>query len=186
MKRLLCVICIICACLTGCENKKLASAFRVESITYAEENVDLLKKCAKEVFDLVVQYDLADKAHSSVCRISMEESGELLVHPYFFKNDFSPDSKLLSQLFRDGKVFEIQVREYAIEFGISDDRSISPDVYYKIIYTPSNELNSLFGYNEEMTFRASDGGWFGELPQNNNTFFYYIVSDNLYYTESKF
>lgn len=186
MKRALCVILILCACLTGCANKQSAAALREESIAYAEENAELFEQCANEVFRLIAQYNLSDEPHSSVCKITMEESGQFLIHPYFSGNDFSTESDLLSSLFRDGRIFEIQVREYAVEFGIDDHRSVSPDVYYKIIYTPSNELTSLFGYNEDMTFEASSGGWFGTLAQSNNTFFYYTVTDHLYYTESKF
>lgn len=180
MKKL-CVIVLFCFLLTGCVKTKSLTELRTESITYAAEHTRLFEDCAKEIFEFSEKHNLGD-AHHTVCKISMQESGAFLVQPSFSENVFSLNSENLSELFCNGGVKDIYVRKDAIEFGVR----YSPEKYYKIIYTPSGELSTLFGYNEDMTFQESEGGWLGELPDSIHTFFYFEITDNLYYTEAKY
>lgn len=135
MKRTLFFILILCFCLTGCVKTQTASEIRADAIAYAEENAKMLIDCAKAALEIAEQYDLIDE-HLSVCRISAEKSGALLVHPHFSKEDFSLENEILSRVFRENKIFEIQVRKDAVEFGIETNRLLPTDTYYKIIYIP--------------------------------------------------
>lgn len=177
MKKTICILLIFCALLSGCSLISKEPAER--SIQYAQEHIELLLSSAAEA------RHLAESTNTAVI-VPQSETSVLLSQFSDREHGIVQESVILSDLFADGIIERIQVRESSVEFSCGGAGIGSNTTYYNLIYTESGSIEDIFWYDYRMTFEEKDGGYYGKLPDSDDTLYYYKITSNLFYFESNF
>ena len=152
-------------------------------ISYATENAGLLEECAQELYEICSENPYND------CQIWPLEGNIMQIKRFYYST--SPiietfESEKLQQLFDESGFLWIDVKPHAVQFQYRGYGLGSNTTYYMVGYVPSGKVSYLLGYNDQMQFVEKNGGYFGSLPGSDDTFFYYSISNKLFYCEAHF
>lgn len=171
------------------------------SISYAEENAQLLVACADDLLEQTPQ--LADHSDTGAAtlmlnddadsyRITQNSGAEMTLYNYRNETETIFQSAQCRAVF-DGKTVErIMVMTDAsqdhavVRFSCASFGMGPSTAYYEIQYIPSDDVRELWAYDPHMTYSEKDGGQYGTYADSDNTFFYARIAEGLYYCEATF
>ena len=157
------------------------------AIAYADGNLELLCSCAQEL-QTIIPAETGQKRQSY--KIEPLKDSTLLLYNCIDKSNTSIHSDLCEEVFSGGLVKLILVNYHnaicSVEFVCAGYGFGSNTGYYEIQYISSDVPNDLFFFDDNMFYIKQDGGYFGCEKDGDNTFFYYRITECLYYTEATF
>ncbi|MGN0532613.1 MAG: hypothetical protein ACI4IN_07445 [Eubacterium sp.] len=177
MKKGVCLILMICLFLGRCGLRGKNPAD--QAVQYAQEHTELLLSGAEEALLLT------EKTDTTLIIPNDETTVQLVLYDQR-DHGIIQESTTLSDIFADGIIDQIQIRERSVEFSCGGDGLGANTDYYSLVYTSSSDPKDIYWYDYRMIFEEKDNGTYGKLPDSDNTFFYYKITDHLYYCEAHF
>ena len=175
--------------LAGCES--IHERTMRNSVEYAESHIDLLESCAQELQD-VISESLKQTGNGgySAFRVEPIKKTTMRLTNTISETETTIESEYCQEIFGDGciKYISIYIRDaaYTVVYT-TGGHGIGPATsYYAIEYITTGEVSDLWWYNENMTFVAQENGMYGKQADGDNSFFYFQITDDLYYCEASF
>lgn len=173
--------------LYGCGGKD--DRIMKEAVAYAEENMELLQACAQELQSLISEK--ADEgARTSVLayKVELQDESRIRFYNYLEEREEPFESALCEKVLSGGIVQYISIHYYhgncSIAFSCGGYGVGSNTGYYDIQIITSDKAEDLWGFDSEMTLVEQELGFLGHETEGDNTFFYYRIAKNVYYTEA--
>ena len=189
MKKVICfLLCILTQIgLSGCIEKENNSE---EAIAYARDNSDLLCSCSQDLYNMIKEKENVWSPRQLTFRIEPDLNSTMRLCNYRTDSETSFENELCQKVFQGGVVDYIMVYcqndKYNVEFSCCGIGLGSAALDIVIQFIPSDDVEDLVGYDRAMIFTEQDEGWYGKLEGSDNTFLYYKITDQLYYTEASF
>ena len=175
--------------LTSCKGRH--ENIMKEAVSYAERNEAMLCACAQEVYELIS--DLEDLSFSKLTlayKIQQIDGTTMRLSNHVSETETTFQSNLCRELFDAGFVEYIMIHFYAgkynTEFSCDGYGLGSNTHYYAIEFIASGDARDLWWYSSDVTYTEKNGGYYGEAPDGDNAFFYYPITEQLYYCEAHF
>ena len=180
---------VILFMLSSCEkrNEKIMD----KALAYVEENEGLLRACAQELLDIISE----EKSQNSPdvyysYQITLQADSSLLLRDYLTDELIDIQSDSCRAVLNGDIIHLISIHHsndsWIIEFSCGGSGIGSNTVYYDIQYVSSREAADLWGYDSDMSFVKKDKGFLGHAVDGDNSFFFYQITEDFYYTEASY
>ena len=160
-----------------------------EALAYAEENIELLHACAKELQSLIYE-EIGDSNQTSILayKVELQNKSKMRLYNYNEEQEETFENALCERILTGGIVRYISIHydhgNCSIAFSCGGYGIGSSTVYYDIQIIPSDKAEDLWGFDGNMTFTEQVPGFIGHEADGDNSFFYYRISEGVYYTEA--
>lgn len=162
-----------------------------KAIEYAEKNMDLLRSCAESLKDLILERIPEEEQVSYVAyKVEQGSGNRQRLYDFLENKEEHIQNDYCQSIFNDGVVDFITVHYHhggwSIEYSCGG-YGLGPETgYYEIQCISSDQAVYLWGYDADMIYEKNGTGYMGTKADSDNTFFYYRITEGIYYTEAKY
>lgn len=167
--------------LSGCFGAEYSASRRKTAVSYARQHEETIISCSEM---LLSNYAKQDDA----LLITQVDGSLFRLYSYHAEEAEEVELPELQQLFDSGVIHCVTLRSYSVEYDVGGTGIASNTTYRELNYIPSDQIQDLFGYSDKipLEFDKATGGYGGRKPNSDNTFYYFKIRENLYYTEASF
>lgn len=160
-------------------------------ISYGRSNEQLICECALELQSLIEETaNLSDPNLKLGCKIEQIDGATMRLRDQILETETTFQSEVCRKLFDEKVIDYIMIHfyngKYCTAFSFGGSGIGSNTHYCELEYSLSGDEHDLWWYNDHVKYTQKDGGYYWEDPNGDDAFFYFPISQRLYYCEADF